>query len=398
MEWSVYWNLVMPNQSVLLGGQAYWTEISALLWPWLSACVTFVNKAREPAKATFLLSYLKAIGFMVMPWVIAVAGVRVRFPANRVETLFVTSAGNLAFAAFLNHIHRGIATAWSQEWRAMFSAGHLSSDWQAEVHVVDMIIFVATLERYRRSRQKPVMGQMSIKLLEDLKDLLATFVSTAMDQFLLQMYTQEQRIKQNNLLLPESLRTRHVASASCFDVWFCFFLLLLGSFIIIEPILIYFPHRGHPQGDVDLDMCLISHQSHVLMHPDSIWAMLEAAREKNCSLSVVAKLRRDEAQGGAHWASVEYWNRKVLSIYFGNVKTGFLNLPHINVVTDARLAVKRKQLSAYVILMRWTVVLFALCNMCLDPKSLPLWVWSGARNRDSGRHTQSWTFGCLQVF
>ena len=71
------------------------------------------------------------------------------------------------------------------------------------------------------------------------------------------------------------------------------------------------------------------------MHPDSIWAMLEAAREKNCSLSVVAKLRRDEAQGGAHWASVEYWNRKVLSIYFGKVKTGFLNLPHINVVTDA---------------------------------------------------------------
>lgn len=63
--------------------------------------------------------------------------------------------------------------------------------------------------------------------------------------------------------------------------------------------------------------------------------MLEAAREKNCSLSVVAKLRRDEARGGAHWASVEYWNRKVLSIYFGKVKTGFLNLPHINVVTDA---------------------------------------------------------------
>ena len=153
---------------------------------------TFVNKAREPAKAAFLLSYLKAIGFMVMPWVSAVAGVRVRFPANRVETLFVTSAGNLAFAAFLNNIHRGIATAWSQEWHAMFSAGHLSSDWQAEVHVVDMMIFVATLERYRRSRRKPVMGQMSIKLLEDLKDLLATFVSTAMDQFLLQMYTQEQ--------------------------------------------------------------------------------------------------------------------------------------------------------------------------------------------------------------
>ena len=44
--------------------------------------------------------------------------------------------------------------------------------------------------------------------------------------------------------------------------------------------------------------------------------MLEAAREKNCSLSVVAKLRSDEVQGGAHASSVEYWNRKVLGIYF----------------------------------------------------------------------------------
>ena len=63
--------------------------------------------------------------------------------------------------------------------------------------------------------------------------------------------------------------------------------------------------------------------------------MLEAAREKNCSLSVVAKLRSDEVQGGAQASSVEYWNRKVLGIYFGKVKTGFLNIPHINVVTDA---------------------------------------------------------------
>jgi hypothetical protein len=63
--------------------------------------------------------------------------------------------------------------------------------------------------------------------------------------------------------------------------------------------------------------------------------MLEAAREKNCSLSVVAKLRSDEVQGGAQASSVEYWNRKVLGIYFGKVKTGFLNIPHINMVTDA---------------------------------------------------------------
>ena len=33
---------------------------------------------------------------------------------------------------------------------------------------------------------------MSIQLLQDLKDLMATFVSTAMDQFLLHMYTPEQ--------------------------------------------------------------------------------------------------------------------------------------------------------------------------------------------------------------
>ena len=38
-EWSVCWNLVMSNQSVLLGGQAYWPEISALLWHWWCACL-----------------------------------------------------------------------------------------------------------------------------------------------------------------------------------------------------------------------------------------------------------------------------------------------------------------------------------------------------------------------
>ena len=43
-----------------------------------------------------------------------------------------------------------------------------------------------------------------------------------------------------------------------------------------------------------------------------------------------------------------------------------------------------------------------LCSLpystCLQIQShCPSWVWSGAGNRDSGRHTQSWTLGCLQV-
>ena len=78
-----------------------------------------------------------------------------------------------------------------------------------------------------------------------------------------------------------------------------------------------------------------SHLKHVLMHPDQIWSMLEEAREKRCSLPVVARLRGEESQGGANDGSVEYWNRKVLGLYFGKSKTAFLNLPHLNLVTDA---------------------------------------------------------------
>jgi hypothetical protein len=153
---------------------------------------TFVNKARDEAKAGFPLSYLKAIGFMVIPWVSAVAGVWVRFPQNRQEALFITSAANLALSAFLGNVHRGILATWANEWTAMFNAGHLSSDWQANIHVVDLIIFVATLERFRRSKQKAVLEQMSVQLIQDLKDLMATFMATAMDRFLLDMYSEEQ--------------------------------------------------------------------------------------------------------------------------------------------------------------------------------------------------------------
>lgn len=78
-----------------------------------------------------------------------------------------------------------------------------------------------------------------------------------------------------------------------------------------------------------------THSSHVLVHPDQIWSMLEAAQAKKCSLSVVANLRSDEAHAGAQVSSVEYWNRKVLGIYFEKIKAAFLNIPHINIVTDA---------------------------------------------------------------
>ena len=114
-----------------------------------------------------------------------------------------------------------------------------------------------------------------------------------------------------------------------------------------------------------------THESHVLVHPDSIWTMLEAAREKNCSLSVVAKLRSDEVQGGAQASSVEYWNRKVLGIYSGRSKLGSWIFHTSTWWLMLRLTVKKKQLSAYVTLTRWTVVLFARFNMSLDPKSLP---------------------------
>ena len=114
-----------------------------------------------------------------------------------------------------------------------------------------------------------------------------------------------------------------------------------------------------------------THESHVLVHPDSIWTMLEAAREKNCSLSVVAKLRSDEVQEVHKRLLLSTGTAKCWEFISGRSKLGSWIFHTSTWWLMLRLTVKKKQLSAYVTLTRWTVVLFARFNMSLDPKSLP---------------------------
>ena len=77
-------------------------------------------------------------------------------------------------------------------------------------------------------------------------------------------------------------------------------------------------------------------QTHVQVHPDQVWSMLEEARQKKCSLATVVRLRSGEAQAGVKDTSVEFWNRKYLGIYFENTKLALMGgLPHLQLVTDA---------------------------------------------------------------
>ena len=147
--------------------------------------IAFVNMSVKEDKASFLLSYLKTIGFMVAPWITSVGGLDVQFPEGRQETLHVSSSGQIAFGSFVKRIHGGIYNAWAKTWEDMYTAGHLSTDWQDDLHMVDIMMFVTCAERFRRSRLRVHLGTSSLTLLSQFKDWMAVLLSHCLDQFLL---------------------------------------------------------------------------------------------------------------------------------------------------------------------------------------------------------------------
>ena len=70
------------------------------------------------------------------------------------------------------------------------------------------------------------------------------------------------------------------------------------------------------------------------MDPEQVWTMLEEAVEKKCSLLNVIKVRKTDRQGGTSSSSAEKWTRKVLGICLAKTSLSFINLPHLQMVTD----------------------------------------------------------------
>lgn len=151
----------------------------------MSCLIGLVNYARNNDKANFLLTYLTNIAFMVLPWVNNCQGLQVRFPHGRQDQIFVSPTGTIGLASFVMGVHRTIGQAWSADWALMYTAGHLSSPWQEQLSIVDVLIFVSLLERFRRSNQRPLLGNRSVELLSQLKDWMAVLLSHGMDQCLL---------------------------------------------------------------------------------------------------------------------------------------------------------------------------------------------------------------------
>ena len=168
------------------------------------------NQTRAESRATFVLNYLKNMVFLVLPYVNLCQGMHVGFLEGRRDVLLVSSSGTCLLEPFLQQVHRGIATAWATEWSRMFADGKLSADWNQEPHVVDMVVFLATLERFRRSKGKPLLGQLSVQLLNQLKDWMANFLAFALDQCLLTSHVAAEGVEDQRRQAPPARKFRRI--------------------------------------------------------------------------------------------------------------------------------------------------------------------------------------------
>ena len=246
-----------------------------------------IEVTRGNDKAKCLVTCLSGIAFAA---VLPMLGQGLRLP-RRNSAVEVTAAGIVNLQAFVATVHRGMLQSWVQIWNSMFHDGLLTCNWDLDLPLVDVCLLLAQMVRVRRTGRQKRLGSVSIGLQVSLQDLMVHFIAGALVQYW-QQFT-----------FHKCLQHMSVFTASA-------------------------PARRFKRQRVS------DANSKVLVDPEQVWSMMEEATEKKCSLHNVLKVRKTDRQGGTGSSSAEKWAKKVLGICLGKTSLSFLNLPHLQFVTD----------------------------------------------------------------
>ena len=245
-----------------------------------------IEVTRDNDKAKYLVTCLSGIVFAA---VLPMLGQGLRLPCRN-SAVQVTAAGIVNLQAFVGTVHRGMLQSWGQIWNSMFHDGLLTCNWDSNLPLVDVCLFLAQMVRVRRTGRQKRLGAVSIDLQVSLQDLMVHFIAGTLVQY---------------------LATVHIPQVSPANV-----------FTASAP-----ARRFKRQRVSDAN-------STVLVDPEQVWSMMEEATEKKCSLHNVLKVRKTDRQGGTGSGAAERWAKKVLGICLGKTSLSFLNLPHLQFVTD----------------------------------------------------------------
>ena len=327
-EWSVCWILVMPNQSALLGGQAYWTEISALLWHWWSACLHLSTElGRRPKLNSCCPTWRQLASWWCLGWVLLL---ECRWGFQRIEV-------KLCWWLLLGILHWLLFFAVSIEELlqlglrsgmlcSMLDICHLIGKRRYMLSILPfLLLFWNALDAPGRKR---FWDKCQYSCSRIWKIWWRHLCQLQWISFCCTCIPQNNHIKHNKLLLPENLRNVEVDRQKLMS-----------------------------------HMCWCTQTQY-----GPCWKQL-GKRTAACQLSpscAVMKFKEVHKRLLLSTGTAKCWEfisgRSKLGSWIFHTSTWWLML---------RLTVKKKQLSAYVTLTRWTVVLFARFNMSLDPKSLP---------------------------
>jgi hypothetical protein len=188
---------------------------------------------------------------------------------------------------FSSHALPSILAAWAD----MFGAGVLSACLEGDANsIADILRFIVTFGKWRRSSGKRPLSQSTMKKLFHLRETVCYVIAAGVDIYTLQHYT----------------------------LWHS-----------VDKAM---PTRGRQAG---------KKRKYVRLDPGSIFDLMADSREVSTSLRELVKIRRKDAHVGSSQSATDVWHNKAHNMYSNKRRSVFQEVQHWNIVLDGSVHSKR---------------------------------------------------------
>lgn len=195
--------------------------------------------------------------------------------------LLITCRGQVSgLIDLLARLHLSVAKSWAQDWGELRAHGQINSSLEAP-HFADLMKFVVTSHRYRRSLARAVTPKLQA-LRNDLLAGLLRWLATSLNKYVLNQYSAQHDVN-------------------------------------VDP----------PSKKVGKS----GQRHYTRVEPDSIWSVMEDATRAGVSVRQAIVVKTKDL--GCCEGTAEYWIRKYQHMYTARAQLTFCSAVHINIVADA---------------------------------------------------------------
>lgn len=207
---------------------------------------------------------------------------------EEVLPLHVSPGGAVSgLKAGLQMRHQTMLEAWAARWGLMHASGLLGSELEDTITLQDLVIFLATAERFRKHSGARAWTERSLRVLSSLQKSVVKFLATELTYYILMVYMAEHSVDKA------------------------------------------FPSRGRALK--------AEGKARVTVAPDSIWELMQSADRSGVSLRQAVLLHENpllSEAAGCREHTVDAWQRRHQILYDERVNYSLQGANHFNLVAD----------------------------------------------------------------